>query len=138
MGRGALAICSMDGAGVVALAVAADACRHWKQTYCVAGVVVRRTCFAARWRCSLGAMVGGDVYVSSVVLRQLIGVLAAREEQVNASQLVVLLLVCALHWLAGSEVARKMGQSRSGTPAFASSRRNLPCNSSHQGAPPRR
>ena len=70
IGRGALVICSMVGAGVVALAVAADACRHWKQTYCVAGVVVRRTCFAARWRCSLGAMVGGDVYVSSVVLRQ--------------------------------------------------------------------
>ena len=56
---GALVICSMDGAGVVALAVAADACLHWKQTDCVAGVVVRRTCFAARWRCSLGAIVGG-------------------------------------------------------------------------------
>jgi len=59
MTGGALVICSMDGAGVVALAVAADACRHWKQTYCVAGLDVRRICFAARWRCSLGAMVGG-------------------------------------------------------------------------------
>lgn len=59
MGRGAVIICSMDGAGVVALAVAADACLHWKQTYCVAGVVVRRSCFAACWRCSLGAMLDG-------------------------------------------------------------------------------
>ena len=64
IGGGALVICSMDAAGVVALAVAADACRHWKQTYCVAGVLVRRSCFAARWRCSLGAIVGGGcVYV---------------------------------------------------------------------------
>ena len=64
MDGGALVICSMDGAGVVALAVAADACLHWKQTYCVAGLVVRRICFAARWRCSLGAMVGsGCVYL---------------------------------------------------------------------------
>lgn len=53
-----------------------------------------------------------DVYVSSMVLRQSSGIVAAREEQANASQLVVLLLVCALHWSAGSEVARKMGQSR--------------------------
>jgi hypothetical protein len=60
MTRGALVICSMDGAGVVALAVAADACRHWKQTYCVAGLVVRRICFAARWRCNLGAMVDSE------------------------------------------------------------------------------
>jgi hypothetical protein len=59
IGGGALVICSMDGAGIVALAVAADAYLHWKQTYWVAGVVVRRTCFAARWRCSLGAIVGG-------------------------------------------------------------------------------
>lgn len=55
-------------------------------------------------------MVG--VYVSSAITRQEGDIVAAREEQVNASQLVVLLLVCALHWLGGSEVARKMGQSR--------------------------
>jgi hypothetical protein len=48
----------MDGAGVVALAVAADACRHCQQTYCGAALVVRRSCFAAVWRRSLGAMVG--------------------------------------------------------------------------------
>ena len=86
IGGGALVICSIDGAGVVALAVAADACRHWKQTYCVAGVVVRRTCFAACWRLSLGAIVGGVCVYVVGELSTKARMVAAREEQINASQ----------------------------------------------------
>lgn len=76
----------MDGAGVVALAVAADACRHCKQTYCGAELVVRRSCFAACWRRSLGAMVGGMGYCIVYGMRQISSRVAVREEQVNASQ----------------------------------------------------
>lgn len=112
MGRGALVICSMDGAGVVALAVAADACRHWKQTYCVAGVVVRRTCFAARWRCSLGAMVdGGSVCVVNGIATMNACVCSKR----RANQCFpIRWCCCAMRspLAGGSEVARKMGQSR--------------------------
>lgn len=62
MGREACVIWSMGGAGVVALAVAADACRHCQQTYCGAGVCVRRSCFAD-WRRILGAILGDLSYV---------------------------------------------------------------------------
>lgn len=56
MGRDACVICSMGGAGVVALAVVAEACRHCQQTYCGAGLMERRRCFEAGWRRSLGAI----------------------------------------------------------------------------------
>jgi hypothetical protein len=58
MGCGACVIWSIEGAGVVALAVAAEACRHCLQTYCGAGLRERRSCFAAGWRRSRGAMLG--------------------------------------------------------------------------------
>jgi hypothetical protein len=58
MGCGAWVICSIEGAGVVAVAVAAEACRHCRQTYCGAGLMERRSCFAAGWRRNLGAMLG--------------------------------------------------------------------------------
>jgi hypothetical protein len=58
MGRDACVICSIEGAGVVAVAVAAEACRHCQQTYCGAGLRERRSCFAAGWRRSLGAILG--------------------------------------------------------------------------------
>ena len=40
------------------MAVAAEACRHCQQTYCGAGLMESRSCFAAGWRRSLGAMLG--------------------------------------------------------------------------------
>ena len=58
IGRDACVICSIEGAGVVAVAVAAEACRHCQQTYCGAGLMESRSCFAAGWRRSLGAMLG--------------------------------------------------------------------------------
>ena len=58
IGRDACVICSIEGAGVVAVAVAAEACRHCQQTYCGAGLTESRSCFAAGWRRSLGAMLG--------------------------------------------------------------------------------
>lgn len=87
--RGASVICSIEGAGVVAVAVAAEACRHCRQTYCGAGLMERRSCFAAGWRRSLGAMSGccGCGCRLYFEVQQLVSeCIAVREEQSNASR----------------------------------------------------